>query len=56
MYICNMETIKIDRTKVRTITNYAKMVGQTRQAIHAQIKRGEIITVTIDGVLFVKIK
>lgn len=51
-----MEKLKIDRTKLKTITNFAKDKGLTRQAVHAQIKRDELIVVKIDGVTFIKVR
>lgn len=44
----------IDGTRLLTISNYAKKVGITRQAIHYQLKRGELDHVVIDGVTFIK--
>jgi hypothetical protein len=50
-----MESTKVDRTKLLTITNYAKREGLTRQAVHYQIKEKQLETVKIDGVVFVRI-
>ena len=51
-----MEQLKIDQTKVKTITNYARHTGQTRQNVHALIKKGALKTVKIDGVVFVDLR
>jgi len=50
-----METLRIDRTKLMTVSNYAKLIGTTRQTIHNKIKNKELKTIKIDGVLFVKL-
>lgn len=50
-----METIKVDRTKLKTITNYAKMQGVERQTIYARIKTGALKCVVIDGIKFIKV-
>lgn len=44
-----METLKIDRTKLITQSEYAKMLGLTRSRINQKIKAGEIRTVSIKG-------
>lgn len=51
-----MESIKVDKTKLLTVTNYAKRENLTRQAVHYQIKEKQVETVKIDGVVFVKIQ
>jgi len=51
-----MKSIKVDKTKLLTITNYAKRENLTRQAVHYQVKEKQIDTVKIDGVVFVKIQ
>lgn len=50
-----MELLKIDRTKLKTITNYAKEEGVTRQTIYAREKAGTIKVIEIDGVKFIKL-
>lgn len=50
-----METLKIDKTKLKTVTNFAKDEGVTRQAIYIRAKKGELKLIEIDGVKFVKI-
>jgi len=51
-----MEKLKIDKTKLITVTNYAKREGDTRQTIYAREKAGTIKLVVIDGVRFVELK
>ena len=51
-----MENLKIDRSKLKTISNYAKDYGKTRQTIHNWIKEGKLKLITIDGVQFVYLK
>lgn len=50
-----MNKLKVDRTKLITVTNYAKMKGLTRQAIYAQAKRNEVKLIEIDGVKFIEL-
>ena len=54
-YICNMESFKVDRTKLRTVANYAIDKGVTRHRIYYLIKTGELETEKIDGVVFIKL-
>lgn len=48
-----MEVLKVDRTKLKTITNYAKETGKTRQTIYNWIEAGKLKLVIIDGVQFI---
>ena len=41
--------------KLVTISNYAKMLGLTRQTIHYRIKQGSLKSVKIDGKMFVEL-
>ena len=50
-----METLKIDRTKLRTVANYAKDKGVDRQKVYYEIKIGKLKSENIDGVTFVKL-
>ena len=50
-----MEPVKIDRTKLKTITNYAKDENVKRQTIYARIKAGTLKAVIIDGIKFIKL-
>jgi len=48
-----LEKLKIDKTKLITVTNYAYMKGLSRQAIYLKAKRGELKLTEIDGVKFI---
>lgn len=48
-----MDALKIDRRKLKTVTNFAKQIGVKRQSIYAREKAGTIKIVSIDGVKFV---
>ena len=48
-----METLKIDRSKLVTVSNYAKEIGVVRQTVYNMIKSGELKSESIDGVMFV---
>ena len=50
-----METTKIDRTKLKKISSYAKMRGLSPQRIYQLAELGEIKLIEIDGVKFVKV-
>lgn len=47
--------LKIDRTKLMTVSNYADKSGLTRQAIYAREKAGTIKLIDIDGIKFVEL-
>lgn len=49
-----MESIKIDRTKLLTVQNYAKKFGISRPTVYSKIKERQIEKVEIDGVTFVR--
>jgi hypothetical protein len=51
-----MEVLKVDKTKLQTVANYAKEQGVTRQTIYLWAKDPEkkIKIVTIDGFMFVE--
>lgn len=51
---CKMEVLKIDRTKLKTVTNYAKEISVTRQTVYNMAKEGRLKIVVIDGVQFVQ--
>ena len=51
-----MKELKIDRTKLKTVANYAKEENVTRQTIYNRIKRGELTSIEIDDVVFIKIR
>jgi len=44
-----MEHIKIDRTKLITQAEYAKLIGLTRARINQMVKAKEVKTVSIKG-------
>jgi predicted transcriptional regulator len=50
-----MESLKIDRSKLRTFKNYAKEKGYTVQRIYQLVKEGSLKTVEVDGVKFIKV-
>lgn len=50
-----MEQLKIDRTKLKTFSTYAKLNGFTPQRIYQLEKEGKIKVIIIDGVKFVHI-
>lgn len=50
-----METLKVDRTKLKTFANYAEMKGVTYNTVKNWAKAGFIQTENIDGVNFVKL-
>ena len=48
-----MESLKIDRTKLRTYKNYARETGYTVQRIYQLVNEGKLNTTIIDGVTFI---
>lgn len=50
-----MKSTKIDRTKLITVSNYAKKIGKERQTIYNWAKNGQIKIIEIDGIKFVDI-
>lgn len=50
-----MESVKIDRTKLLTVQNYAKKYRISRPTVYAKIQRGELNKIEIDGVTFIKL-
>ena len=50
-----METLKIDRSRLRTFKNYAKEYGYSVQRIYQLEKEKKIDVVLIDGVKFVRV-
>ncbi len=50
-----METLKIDRTKLKTYKNYAKENGYTVQRIYQMVNENKLNTTKIDGVIFIVI-
>lgn len=50
-----METLKIDKTRLKTIKTYAESRGLTVQGVYKMVKEDRISTVKIDGVVFIQI-
>jgi predicted DNA-binding transcriptional regulator AlpA len=50
-----MEALKIDRTKLKTVENYAKAYGISKPTIYKRLESGELKKVVIDGVTFVQL-
>ena len=48
-----MESLKIDRTKLITVQNYAKKQGMSRPTVYKRIREGVIKTTEIDGITFI---
>ena len=48
-----MESLKIDRTKLITQSEYAKLKGYTRQRINQLVKSKELKTVSIKGAVLI---
>lgn len=47
--------LKIDRTKLLTVQNYAKKYKISRPTVYTRIKEGELKKTEIDGVLFIQL-
>lgn len=50
-----MQPLKVDRTKLKTFSNYAKEKGLTPQRIYQLRDSGDLKITEIDGVQFVDI-
>jgi len=50
-----MNSLKEDVTKLKSIIEYAAMIGCSRQWVYELIKRKEIQTVEIGGKTFIKL-
>lgn len=48
-----METLKIDRTKLITVRNYAVQMGITATQVYNWIKAEKVKSIKIDGVTFI---
>ncbi len=48
-----MESLKVDRTKLYTQTEYAKKVGLSKARVNQKVKAGELPTVKINGATLV---
>lgn len=51
----DIQTLKVDKTKLRTFKNYAKMQGKPVQTIYRWANEGKLKIEVIDGVDFVKL-
>jgi len=47
--------LKVDRTKLKTVANYAVMINKTVARVYQMGNEGKIKITTIDGVQFVDI-
>jgi hypothetical protein len=50
-----MQTLKVDRTKLRTPKSYAKMIGKTVQQVYNLMNDKKVVVVEIDGVKFIQL-
>jgi hypothetical protein len=50
-----MEALKIDRTRLKRFSTYAKEYGLTPQRIYQLEKEKKLVIVKIDGVKFVQV-
>jgi hypothetical protein len=48
-----MESLKIDRTKLITQSEYAKMINKTRGAVNHMVREQRVKTVKIKGAILV---
>lgn len=50
-----MESLKVDKTKLKTVRSYALMRNVTVQQVYNWIKEGKVDQVVIDGVKFIHV-
>lgn len=50
-----MESLKVDRSKLKTVQNYSRCFGLSRPTVYKRIEEGILKKVIIDGVTFVQI-
>lgn len=50
-----METMKIDKTKLMTVSNYATKIGKSTTWVYKLIEAGDLKSEKIDGVTFIKL-
>lgn len=50
-----METLKVDKSKLKKVKNYAALKGVTVQQVYNWIKDKKVKTVEIDGVKFISL-
>jgi hypothetical protein len=53
IYLLNMETLKVDRTKLITQAEFARKIGKTRAWVNQKVKAGELKTVEIKGAVLI---
>jgi hypothetical protein len=49
-----MESLKIDRTTLKTVENYARHWNMSKPTVYKKLKEGMLKKVIIDGVTFVQ--
>ena len=49
------QSLKVDKTKLKTVKNYAEMIGITVQGVHKMIDTGRVELELIDGVRFIRV-
>lgn len=50
-----MQSTKQDITKLKTIDQYARIIGKTRIRVYQMIDEGKLIPVEIAGMKFIKV-
>lgn len=50
-----MQSLKVDKTKLKSIANYAKSKNLTPQRIYQLANEGAVNLIEIDGVKFIEI-
>lgn len=50
-----MEKLKIDKTKLKTIKNYAEHIGKSVQAVYKMVNEDRVKVEKIDGVTFIRV-
>lgn len=50
-----MNSLKVDKTKLKTVKSYAELKGVSVQAVYKMVKEQRVDTETIDGVIFIKV-
>ena len=49
------QSLRVDKTKLKTVKNYAEMIGITVQGVHKMIDTGRVELELIDGVRFIRV-
>lgn len=50
-----MESVKVDRTKLKTVKSYASLRGWTVQHVYNLVKQEKVKIVEIDNVKFIQV-